>query len=89
VFPFRANGKCVAVGKTDGLVKVLTDPDTGEILGAHIAGSNATELIHELALARNAELLGDDLVQMIHAHPTVAETIMEAAKGVTGKPIHI
>jgi len=89
IFPFRANGKSVAVGKTDGLVKLLTDPDTGEILGAHIAGSNATELIHELVLARSGELLGDDLAQMIHAHPTVAETVMEAAKGVTGKPIHI
>lgn len=89
IFPFRANGKSVAVGKTDGLVKLLTDPDTGEILGAHIAGSNATELIHELALARSSELLSNDLAQMIHAHPTVAETIMEAAMGVTGKPIHI
>jgi dihydrolipoamide dehydrogenase len=89
VFPFRANGKSVAVGKTDGLVKVLADPDTGEILGAHICGSNATELIHELALARSGELLGDDLAEMIHAHPTVAETIMEAAKGLGGKPIHI
>lgn len=89
VFPFRANGKSVAVGKTDGLVKVLADPDSGEILGAHIAGSNATELIHELALARCSELLGEDLAQMIHAHPTVAETIMEAAAGISGKPIHL
>lgn len=89
VFPLRANGKSVAVGKPDGLVKVLSDPDTGEILGGHIVGSNATELIHELALARSAELLGDDLAEMIHAHPTVAEAVMEAAKGLTGKPIHI
>ena len=89
VFPFRAVGKCVAVNKTEGLVKMLCDPDTGEILGAHIVGSNATELIHELLMARSSELLADDIVQMIHAHPTVAEAIMEAAKGIKGQPIHI
>lgn len=89
VFPLRANGKSVAVGKTAGLVKLLSDPDTGELLGAHIAGSNATELIHELILARSGELLCDDIAQMIHAHPTVSESIMEAALGIVSKPIHI
>jgi dihydrolipoamide dehydrogenase len=89
VFPFRAVGKAVAVGKTDGLVKLLSDPDTGEILGAHIVGSNATELIHELALARSSELVAGDLADTVHAHPTLAEAVMEAAKGVGGKPIHI
>ena len=89
VFPFRSNGKSVAVGKTDGLVKVLTDPDSGEILGAHIVGGNATELIHELALARSGELVSEDVAQTIHAHPTLAEAVMEAARGSCGKPIHI
>jgi len=89
VFPFRAVGKAVATGKTDGLVKLLCDPETGEILGAHIAGSNATELIHEIVAARSAELVADDLAQTIHAHPTMAEAVMEAAKGIGGKPIHI
>jgi dihydrolipoamide dehydrogenase len=89
VFPFRAAGKAVAVGKTEGLVKVLSDPETGEILGAHIVGSNATELIHELALARSAELVADDLAHAIHAHPTLAEAVMEAAKGISGKPVHL
>lgn len=89
VFPFRAAGKSVAVGKTEGLVKILSDPDTGEILGAHIVGSNATELIHELLLARSSELLVDDVAQTIHAHPTFAEGVMEAAKGANGRPIHI
>ncbi|MFI4940748.1 MAG: dihydrolipoyl dehydrogenase family protein, partial [Burkholderiales bacterium] len=88
VFPFRAVGKSVAVGKTEGLVKLLTDSDTGEILGAHIVGSNATELIHELLLARSSELIVDDVAQMIHAHPTLAEAVMEAARGANGKPIH-
>jgi dihydrolipoamide dehydrogenase len=89
VFPFRAAGKSVAVGKTEGLVKLLSDPDTGEILGAHIVGSNATELIHELLLARSGELIVDDVAHMIHAHPTLAEAVMEAAKGIDGKPIHM
>jgi dihydrolipoamide dehydrogenase len=89
VFPFRASGKAIAAGKTDGLVKILSDPDSGELLGAHIAGSNATELIHELVLARSSELLAEDLAQAIHAHPTLAEAVMEAAKGIGGKPIHI
>ena len=89
VFPFRATGKAVAVGQTDGLVKILTDPETGEILGAHIVGSNATELIHEFVLARSGELLVDDIASTIHAHPTLAEAAMEAAKGSIGKPIHI
>lgn len=88
-FPFRACGKAVAVGHTDGLVKVLSDPDTGEILGAHVVGSNATELIHELLLARSGELLIDDLGSMIHAHPTMAEALMEAARGARGRPIHL
>lgn len=88
-FPFRAAGKSVAVGKTEGFVKILSDPDTGEILGAHIVGGNATELIHELLLARSSELLAEDVARAIHAHPTLAEAVMEAAKGAVGKPIHI
>ncbi len=89
VFPFRAAGKSVAVGKTEGLVKILSDVDTGEILGAHIVGCNATEIIHELLLARSSELLVDDLAQTIHAHPTFAEAVMEAARGAIGKPVHL
>lgn len=89
VFPYRGAGKSVAIGKTEGLVKLLTDPDTGELLGAHIAGANATELIHELLLAKTSELLPEDLAHMIHAHPTLAEAIAEAARGVYDKPIHI
>ena len=88
-FPFRGNGKSVAIGHTDGLVKILTDPATGEILGAHIAGNSASELIHELLLAKTSELLAEDVAHMIHAHPTLSEAIMEAAKGIYDKPIHI
>ena len=81
-------GKTIAVGKPDGLVKVLCDPKTDELLGAHIVGHNATELLHELLLAHNAELLPEDIANTIHAHPTISEAIMETMRGVSGKAIH-
>lgn len=89
VFPYRGAGKSVAVGKPEGFVKILAEPATGEILGAHIVGSNATEVIHELLLARQGELLAEDVAGMIHAHPTLSEAVLEAARGVDGMPIHI
>ncbi|MEH6577918.1 MAG: dihydrolipoyl dehydrogenase [Amphritea sp.] len=88
VFNYPGAGKTIAIGKPDGLVKLLVDPDTDELLGAHIVGYNATELLHELLLAKKAELLPEDIAQMIHAHPTIAEAVMEAARGVNDKPIH-
>lgn len=89
VFPYRGAGKSVALERTEGFVKILTAPETGEILGAHIVGAEATELIHELLLARQAELLPEDIESMIHAHPTLSEAVMEAARGVHGRPIHL
>lgn len=88
VFNYPGAGKTIAIGKPDGLVKLLVDPVTDELLGAHIVGYNATELLHELLLAKQAELLPEDMAQMIHAHPTIAEAVMEAARGVNGRPIH-
>jgi len=88
VFPYRGAGKAVAVGKSEGQVKILYAPDTREILGASIAGADATELIHELLLAKKAELLPEDIAEMIHAHPTLSEAVMEAARGVEGHMIH-
>ena len=88
VFHYPGAGKTIAIGKPDGMVKVLCDPATDELLGAHIVGHNATELIHELLLAKNSELLPEDIANTIHAHPTVSEAIMEAMRGVNGKPIH-
>ena len=76
------------MGKPDGLVKVVCDPKTDELLGAHIVGHNATELLHELLLAHNAELLPEDIANTIHAHPTISEAIMETMRGVNGKAIH-
>lgn len=88
VFHYQGAGKTIAVGKPVGLVKVLCDPQTDELLGAHIVGHNATELLHELLLAKSAELLPEDVATMIHAHPTISEAIMEAMRGVNGHPIH-
>jgi dihydrolipoamide dehydrogenase len=88
VFNYAGAGKTIAVGKPTGIVKVLCDENTDELLGAHIVGHNATELLHELLLARHCELLPEDVESMIHAHPTISEAIMEAMRGVNGKPIH-
>ncbi len=88
VFNYPGAGKTIAVGKPDGMVKILCDAETDEVLGAHIVGHNATELIHELLLAKHSELLPEDVESMIHAHPTISEAVMEAARAVNGKPIH-
>lgn len=87
VFNYQGAGKIIAIGKPTGLVKVLCDPKTDEILGAHIVGHNATELLHEMLLAKSAELLPEDLGHIIHAHPTISEAVMETMRGVNGKPI--
>jgi len=88
VFNLSGAGKSIAIGKPEGMVKILADAKTHEILGAHILGHNATELIHEILLAKSSELLVDDIAHMMHAHPTLSEAVLEAAKGVFGKPIH-
>lgn len=88
VFPYHGAGKTIAVGKPVGLVKVLCDPQTDELLGAHIVGHDATELLHELLLAKSSELLPEDIATMIHAHPTISEAVLEAVRGINGSPIH-
>lgn len=89
MFPIRGAGKSVAIERTDGMVKILFDPETSEILGAHIAGAEATELIHEVLLAKSTELLPADIAQMIHAHPTLSEAVMEAMRAAEGWVIHV
>lgn len=89
VFPYRGAGKSVAVEQPEGMVKILFEPRTHEILGAHVVGAQATELIHELLLAKKAELLPEDIATMIHAHPTLSEAVMEAARAAEGWAIHI
>lgn len=88
-FPYRGAGKAVAVEQMEGMVKILTDADTKEIIGAHIVGAEATELIHELLLARTAELLPEDVATMIHAHPTLSESVMEAMRAAEDWAIHV
>lgn len=88
VFPYHGIGKAVAVDKAQGLVKLLTDPETAEILGVHIVGLDATELIHELLLAKVSELLPEDVSLMIHAHPTLSELNAEGIRAVHGQAIH-
>lgn len=87
-FPFRGVGKAVAIDEVEGFVKVLTEPDTGAILGAALVGPEATELVHELLVAKRAELLPEDLFSTIHAHPTLSEAVKEAALAAEGRAIH-
>jgi dihydrolipoamide dehydrogenase len=89
VFPYRGAGKSVAVNKTEGILKLLVDKETREILGAHVVGAEATELIHEILLAKTAELLPEDIAVMIHAHPTLSEGVMEMARMAEGWVIHV
>ncbi len=89
IFPYRGAGKSIAVGASEGFVKILTDEQTNEILGCHVMGKEATEIIHSLLLAKQSELLPEDIAKMIHAHPTISETVLEVSKSVGGSAIHI
>ena len=88
-FPFMASGKAFAVGEREGFVKLIFDAKYGELLGGHIIGSEATELIAEVALARAMEATGHSIIKTVHAHPTLSESIMEAAANAYGEAIHI
>ncbi|MBE3101186.1 MAG: dihydrolipoyl dehydrogenase [Firmicutes bacterium] len=88
-FPFTANGKALAMGEAEGLVKIIADADTSELLGFHILGAHASDLIAEGTLALSMEATAFEIVNTIHAHPTLAEAIAEAAEGIIGKPIHL
>jgi len=88
-FPFAASGKARILGQTEGMVKIVSDAKYGELLGVHIIGPRATELIAEACVALRGELTTEELVRTIHAHPTLSESVMEAAHGVFGSPIHI
>ena len=88
-FPFTASGRAQAVGDTTGLVKIITDEKHGEIIGGHIIGLNASELISELLVSSINELTAHNLATTIHAHPTLSEAIMEAAADSLGEAINI
>ncbi|MCL1849005.1 MAG: dihydrolipoyl dehydrogenase [Clostridiales bacterium] len=86
-FPLGGNGKAIIEGE-DGLIKILTDKEYGEILGVHMIGPKVTEMIAEAALCMDMEGTVDDLIHAVHAHPTVSEALGEAAMAVLGKGIH-
>ena len=88
-FPFRAHGRNIADGETTGFVKLIGDAGTDQVLGAHIFGAKASELIHECSLAIAADLNLSDLAHAIHAHPTLTETLGEAAEDAEGLAIHL
>ncbi len=87
-FPFQANGKALGLGEREGFVKMVSDAKYGEILGIHMVGPEVTELLPELSLARMMELTPAEIARNIHAHPTLSETIMEAAHATLGHAIH-
>ncbi len=88
-FPFQASGKARASGNTEGLVKLIFDAKYGELLGAHILGTEATEMIAELGIAKALETTNYELQHTMHAHPTLSEAVMEAAGDATDEAIHI
>ena len=88
-FPFSASGRARGTGETEGFVKILRDKKYGEILGAHIVGGHASEIIHELAVARENEYTVEEVDLAIHAHPTMSEAIAEAALDSLGRVINI
>ena len=88
-FPWIGNGRAVAYGDVDGFVKIVRDRAYSEILGAHIIGPHATELIAEFVLARHLESTVEEVETAMHPHPTLSEAIGEGALAALGRPIHI
>jgi dihydrolipoamide dehydrogenase len=88
-FPFTASPKARILGETDGFVKVVSESKYDEVLGVHIIGPHATELLAEACVAMALETTADEFARVIHAHPTVSEAVMEAAEGVHNLTIHI
>ena len=88
-FPWAASGRAQTLGRTDGLTKLITDPDTERVLGVGIVGPGAGELIAEGALAVETAAVARDLAETIHAHPTLSETLMESAEAVFGQATHV
>lgn len=87
-FPFAANGRAKAMNAGAGFVKILADAESDEILGAHIIGANASEMIHELIVAMEFYAASEDIARIVHAHPTLSESIHEAALAVGGAALH-
>lgn len=88
-FPWAALGKAAILGETDGFIKVVADSEYGELLGVHIIGPHATDLIAEACVALSCEATVEELFRTVHAHPTLPEGLMEAAHGVFSQPLHL
>jgi dihydrolipoamide dehydrogenase len=88
-FSFRANGRALASGETEGFVKVITDKKYGEVLGVHIVGPSAAELINEAASLMAMEVTAHEIADIIHGHPTYAEAFMEAAADSLDACLHL
>ena len=88
-FPLTASGKASAAGAKEGFIKVIFDAKYGEWLGAHMIGYNVTEMIAEVVVARNLETTGHEIIKSVHPHPTISESIMEAAAAAYGEVIHL
>ena len=88
-FPFSASGKASASGHKDGFIKVIFDAKYGELLGAHMIGSNVTEMIAEAVLARKLETTGHEILKAVHPHPTLSEAFMEATAAAYDEVIHL
>ena len=88
-FPFAGNGRALSLDSTDGFVKLVTRKEDGLVIGAQIAGANASDMISELGLAIEAGMTAEDIALTIHAHPTLGEMTMEAAEVALGTPIHV
>jgi len=87
-YPFTANGKAIALGETEGFIKIVSDEQYGEILGAHLIGPEVTELIGEFVIAKTLESTALELKQAVHPHPTLSEAVMEAGGAIFGEAIH-
>ena len=88
-FPFRANGKALALGERDGLVKTIFDAKTGELIGAHMIGAEVTELIQGFVIAMQLEATEEDLMRTVFPHPTLSEMMGESALAAYGRALHI
>ena len=88
-FPFAASGKAIALAETDGMVKLVVDEEIGEIIGAHMIGTEVTELLGELSITKMLEGTATELGWLVHPHPTISEMIKEAALDTVGEAIHV
>ena len=88
-FPFIGNGKAIALGETEGMVKTVFDAKTGELLGAHMIGAEVTELIQGYTVGKQAELVETDFINTVYPHPTLSEMMHESVLAAFGRVIHI